>query len=44
MSSEIAVILAASLLGMTASAYIHKTPDVTAGSRVGRIGKVKKPV
>ena len=39
-----AVILAASLLGMTASVYIHKTPDATAGSRVGRVGKVKKPV
>jgi hypothetical protein len=44
MSSEIAVILAASLLGMTASVYIHKTPDATVGSRVERIGKVKKPV
>jgi hypothetical protein len=42
MSSEIAVILAASLLGMIASVYIHKTPDATAGSRVGRIGKVRK--
>jgi hypothetical protein len=44
MSSQIAVIPVALLLGMTALVYIHKTPDATADSRVGRIGKVKKAV
>ena len=41
MSSEIAVILAASLLGMTASVYIHKTPRCYCGfpSRQDRKGE-----